>query len=200
MSRSLAAMVLLGLLLAVTGACAGGEADDDGGGDDVVDAAPRPDADEGDDDGDGDGPPDAGAPDATPDAAPEPAGSLGQACDQARPCPDSAPLCTLATADATVGMCTTICAQAFAFRTNAAGNPTTLPPASASTVCTDIFDGTAGTASCATFLTTSFAPPITGSRPSPNTDYTADVMCGIRCGTGSACPSGLRCSNQFCQP
>jgi hypothetical protein len=192
------ALIAFGLLFLV--ACAGGEGD--GGGDDAVDAAPRVDAadDDGDDDSDDDGPPDAGAADARePDAPPPPPSVLGQACNQTTACPAEAPICTIASAGATTGMCTTMCAEDYAFTTDAVGN-VPLPPAAATATCTAIFDGEAGTAACATFLTTSFAPPLTGPRPAADTAYTADVMCGIRCGTGNACPDGLRCTNQFCQP
>jgi hypothetical protein len=199
MSRALFAFGLIFLV-----ACAGGDggADDDGGDDDAVDAAPRPDADEGDDDGDGDGPADAGTPDAEPEPDGGPVsgeGGLGQTCNQTTPCPADAPICTIASASATTGMCTALCAEDYAFTTDAAGN-VPLPPAGSNAACAAIFEGTAGTAACATFLTTSFQPPLTGPRPAASTAYTADVMCGIRCGTGNACPSGLRCTNQFCQP
>jgi hypothetical protein len=190
------ALIAFGLLFLV--ACAGGEGD--GGEGEPVDAAPRADA--ADDDGDGD-PPDAGVdagdPDPEPDAAPPSSGGLGQACGQTVACPADAPVCSVTSASATTGMCTAVCAEDYAFTTDAVGN-VPLPPASSTAACTAIFDGSAGTAACATFLTTSFAPPLTGPRPAADTAYTADVMCGIRCGTGNTCPGGLRCTNQFCQP
>jgi hypothetical protein len=181
--------LLLTVCLFALVACAGGDSEGD---DDGIDASITVDA------GPADAEPaDARPPDPDPDAG---QGGLGQICDQSTPCPADAPLCTVASSGSARGACTAVCAADFAFMTNGTGNPTTTPGATSTATCTAIFDGTAGTPACLTFLLETFDPAVTGTAPAPSTAYTADVACAIRCGAGNACPTGLTCSNMFCRP
>jgi hypothetical protein len=184
---------MLALFASLAVACAGGE------GDDPPADAPiggSPDAPQG-------GVPDAagvdaGTPDAasTPDAATTPSG-FGQLCNTTTPCPQSAPVCVQRAAGVD-GSCTLICQSRFMFRTNAAGQLTTLPGGGADNTCITAYGSGVGIAGCYGVLSNTLIPAAPGGLAG-NTDYTGDMSCAIRCGAAGACPTGMQCMQEYCQ-
>jgi hypothetical protein len=145
-------------------------------------------------------------PDARPDARIElgtdggVVGGFGQKCSQTVACPVDAPICVLASASATEGLCSIVCADDFRFTTNGSGDITTRPDPATDRLCATAYSGGVGTSACQAFLGNTFRPPVVG-RPSGNTEYTGDVACVIRCGVANTCPAGLRCNpQQVCAP
>ncbi len=181
--RSMRLAGVLFLSLAFTGlAGCGGDDGDDGGG--QVDAPET----------------DAPSVDAAIDAAP--LMGLGQLCQpsmQGADCPQNAPGCLTFAAGATMGICTNICVQSATFMTNAQSQPGPLTPdpSTQNAVCTGIYTGSVGTAACSVPVNQQPAGAL-----QPNTNYTVAVVCGIQCGAGNACPTGLTCNTQLntCAP
>jgi hypothetical protein len=154
------------------------------------------------DDGDGTGTIDApidsagGGIDAAVDAAAGLMG-LGQPCVvamQGADCPTTANGCLSFAQGATMGICTKICVNSATFMTNAQSQPGPLTPdpATQNAMCTAIYTGTVGTAVCAVPVNRMPAGAL-----GPNMTYTVAVTCGIQCGSGNACPSGLTCNAQL---
>jgi hypothetical protein len=125
--------------------------------------------------------------------------ALGQPCVVAMSgadCPTTEYGCLSFGATATMGICSLKCVSAGAITTDAQGEiPLT---AAQEATCTGAFAGTVGTAACAVVLST-----VPAENPLiANKMYTVDIACGIVCGTGNTCPSGLTCSTAdgLCEP
>ena len=116
---------------------------------------------------------------------------VGQLCNDNSPCPQNAPICLTFSDTATNGYCTPLCQDDHMATTNAQGmfpqGSLTLP-AAATQMCVDAFSGSTGSPRCG--LAIDVQPAIAGA-PAPNTTYTIDYACGIVCGTGNTCPTGL---------
>ncbi len=167
--------ILAASTLTLAGCGGSGDGGDDTGGDDTADVDAN-----------------TGMPDAMESTA---LMGLGQRCVPAMmgaDCPASANGC-LSAAGETTGICTKACVASATFMTNGATPPVPGPltpdPSAQNGMCTAIFTGDVGTASCNTPVNLMPAHnPLMA-----NTTYTVLVACGITCGAGNACPGDLTC-------
>lgn len=135
----------------------------------------------------------------TPDA-PSGLSGLGQSCGQGGgTCPANAPVC-LTAPGSTAGFCSAECLTGGTFMTNAQGqiasaNPN---PMTMDGMCASIYTGGAEGSPRCIFVTT-FQPM--DNPLQPNKNYTnATWTCGILCGAGNTCPTGLTCRQGACTP
>lgn len=123
-------------------------------------------------------------------------GGLGQPCESSAQCPADAPTC-IAQATDTRGICTAPCLTGM-FLTDAASSPgPSIPdPSTGDATCAARYaGGPAGRPACGHVVR--LEPD---GQPMPNTVYTFDLVCEIRCGVGDACPPGLICRVNRCVP
>ncbi|MGE0867057.1 MAG: hypothetical protein AB7P03_00740 [Kofleriaceae bacterium] len=136
--------------------------------------------------------------DETPDApkvaiVDAPAGivGLGQKCNQANPCMGDTPVC-LTFKEGSDGICSKTCVESASFMTDgmAIPGPFTPNPTTQNGACQAVFSGSVGAAVCG--VPHSLMPNETLK---PNKPYTVAFACGISCGAGDACPTGLTCNS-----
>ena len=136
------------------------------------------------------------------DAPPAALMGLGQKCVpamQGADCPTTANGCLVAP-NAPMGFCTKLCLAQGTFMTNAQGAPgaPNPDPTAQSSMCTAIYTGSIGTATCDAFVN---LMPMATNPLHPNTSYTFAAACQITCGAGSTCPAGFTCSTAMkCNP